>query len=164
MLKHTISSIANDSMVTDVFRYLSAKDIENVHKTSRDFRRIIKDPVVGELLFARHWKNIKEVYLGGNLVMEYTLKDGKREGIETIRYDDKTLSCERTYEDGKPHGPFKEWWRNGQLRREGTYKDGKRDGQYKSRHENGQLWTDCTYKDGKLDGPPKAWYSNGQLV
>ncbi len=78
-------------------------------------------------------------------------------------YDNGQPRIEYTYKDGRKNGLYKEWHENGQLQIEFTYKDGAKEGQYKIWHENGQLWNECTYKDGKLDGPYKKWYTNGQL-
>jgi len=78
------------------------------------------------------------LYENGNKESEWTLKNGRKDGLYTYWYD------------------------NGQKSSEGTYKDGKEDGLWTGWYDNGQKEIEGTFKDGKPDGLSTLWYENGQ--
>ena len=64
-------------------------------------------------------------------------KNGKREGLNKIWYDDGQIMSKRKYKNGKWVGLHKVWYENGQLKFEGSFKEGVIDGLRKIWYENG---------------------------
>ena len=55
---------------------------------------------------------------------EVTYKVGKKDGLETVWYENGQMSFKGTFKDGKKDGLVTWWYENGQKRDERNYKDG----------------------------------------
>ena len=121
----------------------------------------------------------------GQLSERYKLKDGKKEGLYEIYYDNRwssftfkndiqqgeslefhdngQLSKRYNFKDGKVEGLYEGYYANGQLKIKGTYKNGEEHGESLEFHDNGQVSLKQTYKDGVLEGLYEDYHDNGQL-
>ena len=140
-----------------------------------DVERLLKEAVDGDTLERReglvYQPNKSEPFSGwakgmrdseqlGALIQ---FKDGKRDGLVTMWYENGQKRLEVTYKDGKPDGLGTTWHENGQKQTEGTTKDGKQDGLATAWHENGQKQGELTWKDGEKVSE-KFWNSKGEEV
>lgn len=66
--------------------------------------------------------------------------------------------------DGKRDGIDRQWHENGQLSYEAIYKDGKKDGIQRKWYENGQLNYVVNTVNDKLEGELKTYYENGDIA
>ena len=64
------------------------------------------------------------LYENGNIESEWTLKDGKLDGLYTLWYKSGRKWLENSYKDGKLDGLSIYWDRKEQLDTKRTYKDG----------------------------------------
>ena len=65
-----------------------------------------------------------EYYENGQKSSEFSVKDGKKDGLNTEWYENGQKSIEGTYKDGEKDGLETLWYENGEKKREETYKDG----------------------------------------
>ena len=105
----------------------------------------------------------KVFYENGQLKEEFNYKEGKKDGLRKAYYENGKLRLKTNYKNDKLDGLFELFYENGQLRVEFNYKEGKKDGLRNEYHENGQLKEEFNYKEGKKDGLRKAYYENGKL-
>ena len=77
-------------------------------------------------------------------------------------YDDGKIKNEGTLKDGKKDGLNTNWYENGQKWYELTNKDGEFDGLYTNWYENGKKRFEGTYKDGELISE-KYWNEDGSV-
>jgi len=120
-------------------------------------------PDTNELYSGKVFKN----RMGGEKDFEGSYKDGKKDGLWTVWYENGQKKEEGTYKDGESDGLVTSWYENGQKKYEGNYKqdalgNGIPDGLVTSWYENGQKKYEAKYKDGKKDGLWTVWYENGQ--
>tara|TARA_A100001011_G_C13725318_1_gene601283 strand:- start:26 stop:532 length:507 start_codon:yes stop_codon:yes gene_type:complete len=90
-------------------------------------------------------------------------KNGIKNGVHKIWYENGQLKYQGNYINGKPDGVYKSWYKNGQLKMEVDYRNGKKDGLVKTWYKNGQLETETEYKNDKKDGLEYIWFENGKL-
>lgn len=94
---------------------------------------------------------------------ENQMKNGKKEGLWKVYFDNGQLEKEGNFKDGKPEGLWKKYHLNGQLKSEGNLKDGKAEGLAKYYYESGQLENEGNFKNDKKEGLWKIYYESGQL-
>ncbi len=95
------------------------------------------------------------VYLLGDVKVEGSFKDGKRDGMWKYYYDNGILSFEGKFVDDNQDGKHSYYWNNGKLREEGYYIMGKREGEWYKFNYDGTLFLTTSYKNGieiKYDG------------
>ena len=80
-----------------------------------------------------------EYYETGQVKMEGTLKDGKREGEWKSYFPDGRLQSVGSFKNDKRTGTATVWQENGNLLQEGFYKDGEHCGHWKFYDEQGDL-------------------------
>ncbi len=126
---------------------------------------------------------IKTMRDNGQVMWLGQVKDGKKDGLQTVWYSNGQKMSELTWNDGKliaavtwkPNGEkcpvtnvvngngLRTWYyENGQKHREGNFKDGKPEGLSTSWHENGLKQMEVTFKGGKMNGLLTSWYPEGQ--
>ena len=103
------------------------------------------------------------LYDDGKIKNEGTLKDGKKDGLNTNWYENGQKSKEETYKGGKEDRSWTTWYKNGQKKFEGISKDGKRDGLWTDWNVNGKKLKEETYKDGELISK-KEWNEDGSVI
>ncbi|MDG1776057.1 MAG: toxin-antitoxin system YwqK family antitoxin [Crocinitomicaceae bacterium] len=103
-------------------------------------------------------EEIKLYYENGKLKEEYTLVDGKKDGLIKYYHENGQLSMEYTLVDGKLNGLWKEYYENGKIRSEGNYVEGNRDGLWKEYYLNGHIGDEINYKGGNRDGLHKMYH------
>ena len=109
-------------------------------------------------------------FLNGQLRYEWYFKlplDGTRaDGISRSWWPDGKLKQEETWKDGEKDGLHTVWYDNGQKESEVNYKNcngiARKDGKWIRWYENGQKKSEEFYRDGKQDGLHTLWYDNGQ--
>lgn len=101
---------------------------------------------------------------GSNTTSEFTLKDGKMEGLATQSYPDGSIWKESPYEDGKLHGLAKVYYRDGKLKREVHYEHGKKHGSYTKYFKSGNPKAQIEYAhDLPLPGIVEYGYRGEKL-
>ena len=99
-----------------------------------------------------------EYYENGQKSSEFSVKDGKKDGLNTEWYENGQKSIEGTYKDGKRERKWTHWSPDGKESSELIYKDGKAwDGvamgvSYKNWIKHGVMEKVESYKNGKRDG------------
>lgn len=88
-----------------------------------------------------------EYYQSGQVKMEGTMKDGKREGEWTAYYPDGRVQSHGYFKDGKRTGEATVFWPNGNLREKGFYKEGTHCGHWKWYDEQGFLLREEDYPE-----------------
>ena len=87
-----------------------------------------------------------------NVVAEENYKDGVKNGVWRIFYNNGQLSSEVFWVNGKKHGTWKEFFPDGTKRLETKYVNDRLDGDYKLYNLNGQVIKQGKYVNGKRDG------------
>ncbi|MDD3875604.1 MAG: toxin-antitoxin system YwqK family antitoxin [Bacteroidales bacterium] len=104
-----------------------------------------------------------EYWENGDKKLEYSLKSGKKNGIEYGWFQNNRLQCQFEYKDGLLNGKAVTWYYNGNKESEEFYINNKLNGISTFWSETGILSIQKEYKNGILDGIFKEWYDNGQL-
>jgi antitoxin component YwqK of YwqJK toxin-antitoxin module len=84
-------------------------------------------------------------------------------GKKTDSYSDGTTKSEYSLVNGKLNGIFKTYYENSNLKKTGNYVNGIENGLFKEYDENGNLEADYSMSNGELNGSLKTYYSNGKL-
>ncbi len=114
-------------------------------------------------LFAQELK--KEYYDEGKRLIreEYTLVEGKKNGLHKKYFENGIVAAELPCKDGKPNGLCKFYYEPGGLRFEKNYKAGIQDGPMKEYDGAGKVISENTFLNGKIEGESRS-YSGGKLV
>ena len=91
-------------------------------------------------------------------------KNGKKDGLSEIYYENGQLKQKENYKDGALDGLSEIYYENGQLEHKANYKKGLLDGLSETYYENGQLSFKQNYKNDQYDGLVEAYNKNGQLL
>ena len=94
---------------------------------------------------------------------EYTLVDGKKEGLDKKYFENGKLAAELPCKSGKPDGVCKYYYEPGGLRYEKTFKAGIQNGPMKEYDGAGKMLSEKTYVNGKADGESRI-YAGGKLL
>ena len=87
--------------------------------------------------------------------------DRRYDGIVYENYQVKKL--EYTVKDGKRNGPYELYYPNGQLRRKTFFLNDQYDGPYEEFYDNGQQSIKTSFKNGKYDGALIRYYPDGTI-
>jgi len=90
-------------------------------------------------------------------------KEGKKEGLFTIYYENGMLHSKEYFKNGERNGSIEHYNSNGKLLRRGSFKNGVLHGFWEDFDGNGTLLNVGNYDNGKNDGFWKRFYRNGQL-
>jgi Family of unknown function (DUF5758)/MORN repeat variant len=88
---------------------------------------------------------------------------GYETGLHRAWHENGQLVEEYTCKDGVFEGLYRRWHEDGKISKEGNYKDGKKEGLHRERYPSGQLESEVNYKDGKVDGTYHTWFCDGTL-
>ena len=86
---------------------------------------------------------------------------GKKNGLQSLYYDNGNSHIKGNYIDNKKDGEFKIWFLNNQIQFLGSYMENKEDGKQELWFNNGQRKSVGNYVDGKRYGKFESWYENG---
>jgi antitoxin component YwqK of YwqJK toxin-antitoxin module len=100
---------------------------------------------------------------GARLTERFTVKEGMREGLYRLLWEDGQLLREGNYLKGQYAGTWRRWYRNGQLEHERNYVNGKREGWYRTWFENGQPKIEFNFVNGEVV-LRRNWNKNGQMI
>lgn len=104
-------------------------------------------------LFDNHYK-----YFYG----EGSYKNGKKEGLWTYYYPDRSIEQQGKYIADKPEDDWVWFYKNGKVRREESFVNGKNEGKYTEYDINGKIIVSGEYFDGAKQGD---WiYSVGNIT
>lgn len=84
-------------------------------------------------------------------------------GKKTTYFADGSISEEFTLTDGKLNGLYKSYSINGDLEVEINYLNGFKNGKLVQYYTDGKISNTCQYKLDSLDGPYKSFFNNGKL-
>jgi uncharacterized protein (TIGR02145 family) len=91
------------------------------------------------------------------------VKDGQREEMKTIKYENGNIKSENHYAGGVLHGKSIHYYENGKLKQEGTFINGKEEGVFKVYYENGKMKASIPYSKGVKQGDYFEYYEDGKL-
>lgn len=92
-----------------------------------------------------------------------TYCNGLQNGISKKWYGSNKLMEQRNYMNGKKNGKQTVFWDNGFKKFEFTAKDDAYEGEMKEWNNNGNLIHLGNYKNGQENGTQKMWYDNGKI-
>ena len=101
------------------------------------------------------------VRVGDDLLKSHSLWVHKSTGVPLT--GKVTGKNQRSFRDGERDGLWVIHYDNGQLHYKGTFKNNREDGPWVIYHDKGQLWSKGTLKNGKEVGPWVSYWDNGQL-
>ena len=116
---------------------------------------------------SREKRVVEESYPDGKQkkVCIYTGRGENREKIrETDYYANGNMKLDGTYKDGKRDGQWTYWYENGAKWSEGSFREGKNDGKRLTYFPNGKLRYEAYYKEGERTGKWKFFDETGRLV
>ena len=102
--------------------------------------------------------------INGQKESEIIYKDGKKEGLKTVWYDNGQKWFANNYKDDRLNGLATGWHRNGQKSSEVNFKNDIRNGSSIEWFANGKKLAEQNFKNGKLVGPQKYWNNKGESV
>lgn len=100
-----------------------------------------------ELEAARN-RSYKKENKGSKTSSEFTLKDGKMEGMAIQRYQGGSVWKKSPYKNGKLHGKAEVYDRQGRLKRSVEYSEGEYDGIYTKYFKSGKVKAKLQYNEG----------------
>ena len=100
-------------------------------------------------------------YENGKKEFEATIKNGKKNGIQTHWHENENKKSVSNFKGGKLDGLFLSWYENGQKLAELNFKEGKFEGLHVGWYKNGQKKVETNWKEGKQDGLAVGWHENG---
>lgn len=158
----SFSIIPHEVLVEKIFSHLSASEIESVHKTHRDLRNVVKDPVFAKALWDAHWEYCSYYVLDSSKKRHFYLKDSKLEGEYKVFSNKGVLLQKSFYKEGEQVGLHQEWYANGKMKKELYYVDGVIEGKVKKWFDNGNLKSLSTMEQGLITGLATSWFSSGR--
>ena len=122
-------------------------------------------PDTNELYSGKVFKN----RMGGEKDFEGSYKDGQKDGLWTVWYENGQKKSEGTYKNGEADGLVTWWYENGQKKSENNFKadalgNGIAHGLSTGWYENGQKRYEKNYKDGRSIGSANSWHKNGKKM
>tara|TARA_B100001245_G_C22625114_1_gene308199 strand:+ start:9 stop:590 length:582 start_codon:yes stop_codon:yes gene_type:complete len=107
--------------------------------------------------------------MGGEKDFEGSYKDGQKDGLWTVWYENGQKKSEGTYKNGEADGLVTWWYENGQKKSENNFKadalgNGIAHGLSTGWYENGQKRYEKNYKDGRSIGSANSWHKNGKKM
>jgi len=142
--------------------------LEQVGSCSHFNEQILSQPFSTKRYFYPKWSYQKQ--------REFTLKNGKKHGIDYVWRRNRQLMKKTHWKDGKLHGQTLKWYMNfkkykkysyvdgGQLSEESNWQDGQEHGIFRRWWRNGHLSDEFNLQNGKQDGFYRQWNTNGVLV
>ena len=98
-----------------------------------------------------------------NSVIYLPNKEDGFSGNNLCKFENGQMKIEGTYQDGKKDEKWTTWYENGQKKIEGTYQDGLRNDKWTTWYENGQKKGEGTYRDGIRSDKWTWWFDNGEI-
>lgn len=84
-------------------------------------------------------------------------------GKKTDTYYNGTTKAEYTLVNGRLNGLFKKYYENSNLQKTGSFVNGIENGLFKEYDEDGNIEAEYSMSNGELNGSLKTFYSNGKL-
>lgn len=100
----------------------------------------------------------------GNLKMETTFLEGKKQGECKLYFEDGTLNEVRKYQNNVMTGTWLTFNNLGIKVAEASYKNGKKDGNWFVWDDEGNLKYELCYKDGEKTGTWKSYNEDGVVI
>jgi antitoxin component YwqK of YwqJK toxin-antitoxin module len=105
-----------------------------------------------------------ERYPEGNIRIEMTLKDGIKDGIIYLFFDNNKVHEIRSYRTGNMHGTWITFNAKGKKVGEANYSNNLKNGKWYIWDDNGVLRYDMTYLDGQKSGIWIKYDEQGNLL
>lgn len=106
----------------------------------------------------------KEYYPSGELKYEYTLKNGKKDGIALKYYESGELMQKSNWIEGEKVGKSFTYYKNGEKKYVADFENSKQDGWTFHYDSSGNLKAKQKFVEGHLDGEFEEYYANGELL
>lgn len=111
--------------------------------------------------FANGTGTMYEYYPTGELKSESKLKDGLKQGKESLYYISGHLQAQANYKNNLLNGEYKEYHEDGNILAKTSWIYGKRNGLYEYWFGNQQKQFQLSFVDDRIHGPYQEWYENG---
>ncbi len=105
-----------------------------------------------------------EFFPNGNTRIILSLKDGKKDGITYIYFDNKQLKEQQSFESGKPNGEWITFNITGDTSAIAHYLEGKKHGEWKVWDDNHTLRFKMYYSKGNKTGTWEMFDTKGILI
>lgn len=105
-----------------------------------------------------------EKYPSGKTKIEMTFRNGNKDGIIKIYFENEQLNEIRSYKNGKMHGTWTSYNEKGIKIAEAGYSYNKKNGKWYIWDENGTLRYDMTYIEGDKIGNWRRYDETGTLI
>lgn len=153
----------NDNLLIEAFYYNNQKELLSTVEEGQGFKALFDGDKLSYLVqinqgFAEG--GVKQYSNKGELISTYFVKNGKKNGIETIYfqgmeksdYSDKTLQPKMviSWSEGRIHGSVKTWYNNGQMQSQREFCQNKKTGPSLSWYKDGSLMLVEEYEQDKL--------------
>jgi hypothetical protein len=86
----------------------------------------------------------------------------KVDGLHIDKYDDGMKKIEYTIKNGAKNGKYTQWYKNGQIKEKSYYLNGKHNDEGTGFHENGNMKFRSNFINGAPEGIATVWHENGQ--
>lgn len=118
--------------------------------------------IIVSLLVTSCTKIVNDFYPSGRLKSQIQFRNGVEHGVSKYYNENYgSLVMEVTMKKGKKDGPFNRFYFNGNLEYEAHYVNDELEGIERTYTQVGQMITETTYKKGIKDGPYHSWHENG---
>lgn len=109
-------------------------------------------------------ESLSQYYHTGKIQAEFSMKNGRKDGMGKIYYLNGKLSSECNYRNGVKNGTENKYYSDGALYRTREYKNGQLEGIEKRFYRSGNLKTILSYKQEMPGTDLVEFYSNGTKV
>lgn len=103
-------------------------------------------------------------YKNGKIKGVTNFRNGKREGLRKLWYENGQIEYEIPFKDNQVNGILKQWYPNGKKKCESSHINGKLDGMTYIWYDNGQLGIEIEYYKNNINGIHREWNQNGKLI
>ena len=110
------------------------------------------------------YSGIQKITDNENVISEYTIVDGLKDGKITHFYGNKKIKEIGYYSKNEKDGAWEKWDNNGNKIGEAHYKNGIKEGSWIVWDKNGIKRYEMFYENGNKVGTWKVWNDNGLLT
>lgn len=104
-----------------------------------------------------------EFYNKDQFSKKVEFKNGKKDGLYEMWFEDGVLSYQANYKQGKLNGKAVSWWGNGNKRSEANYVNGIAEGVQMQWYISGVKFKKITLVNGREEGMQQSWRENGKI-
>ncbi|MFZ2969307.1 MAG: hypothetical protein WA080_09675 [Sulfuricurvum sp.] len=103
-------------------------------------------------------------YKNGKIKEVTNFRNGKREGLRKLWYENGQIEYEIPFENNQVNGILRQWYSNGKKKSISNHVNGKLAGMSYVWYENGQLGIEIEYYQNNTIGIHRKWDQDGKLI